>query len=141
MSWCIRKDVHGFNGREERRQRRRADWTSGAVPVACAVGFPTVRAASRRSNAAVQGWFEVALLRAGGVGAAVLRLRVGTGAKGADSRILASLFDVAKLPAVAALCEMGGRVGAFDNTVCAGKHGEGGVSYPPAVLSGNLNHH
>ena len=105
------------------------------------MGFPTVRAASRRGNAAVQGQFEVALLRAGGVGATVLRLRVGTGAKGADSRILASLFDMAKLPAVAALCGGGGRVDAFDNTVFAIKQGEGGVSHPPTVLSGHLHHH
>ena len=89
------------------------------VPVARAMGFPTVRAAGRRVNAAVQGGFEVAVLRAGGVGTAVLRLRVGTGAKGADSRICAFLFDVAKLPAVTALCERGRRVGAFENTILA----------------------
>ena len=70
-----------------------------------------------------------------------MRLRVGTRAKGADSRILASLFDVAKLPAVAALCERGGRVGAFNNTVLAIKQGAGGVSHPPAVFCGNLHHY
>ena len=94
-----------------------------------------------RNNAAVQGRLEVALLRARGVGAAVLRLRVGTRAKGADCRILVSLFDKAKIPAVAALCERGGGVGALDNTVLAEEQGEGGVSHPPTMLSGNLHHH
>ena len=56
----------------------------------------------------------------------VLRLRVGTGAKGADRQILASLFDVAKLPAIAAQCERGGGVGAFDYTTFAVEQGEGG---------------
>ena len=105
------------------------------------MGFPTVRIAGRRDNAAVQGRFEVALFRAGGVRAAVLRLRVGTGAKGADCRIFASLFEVAKLPAVTALCERGGRVGVFDNLIFAVEQGEGGVSHPPTMFSGDLHHH
>ena len=84
---------------------------------------------------------EVALLQAGVVRAVVLRLRVGTGAKGADCRIVASLFDVAKLPAVAAVCEKGGWVGALDNTIFAVEQGEGGVRHPPNVLSGDLHHH
>ena len=103
--------------------------------------FPTVGGAGRRGKAAVQDEFEVPLFWAGGVGAAVLRLIVGTGAKGANSRILASLFDMAKLPAVAILCERGGRVGAFDNTIFALEPGELGVIHPPTVLSGNLHHH
>ena len=105
------------------------------------MGFPTVGTTGRRGNAAVQGRFVVALLRAGGVGAAVLGLRVGTGAKGADCRILASLFAMVKLPAIAALCERGGRVGAFDNTILAVEQRKGGVSHPPTMLSGNLYHH
>ena len=141
MSWCVREDVHGFDGGEEGRRWGRGDRAGGAVSVAHAVGFPTVRAAGRRGNAAVQGGFEGALFQAGGVGAAVLRLRVRTGAKGTDSQILASLFDVAKLPAVAALCERGGRVGAFDSTIFAVEQGEGGVSHPPTMLSSNLHHH
>ena len=108
MRWCVREDVHGLAGGEEGRRWRRGDRAGGAVPLAHAVGFPTVRAAGGRGNAAVQGRFEVALLRAGGVGAAVLGFGVRTRAKGADSGVLASLFDVAKLPAVAALCERGG---------------------------------
>ena len=48
---------------------------------------------------------------------------------------------MAKLPAVAALCERGGGVGAFDNTVLAVEQGEGWVSHPPTMLSGNLHHH
>ena len=117
------------------------DRAGGAVPVAHAMGFPTVKAAGRGGNTAVQGRFEVALFRAGGVEAGMLRLREGTGVKGADSRIFASLFDMAKLPAVAALCERGGRVGAFDNTIFAVEQSEGRVSHPPTVLSGNLHHH
>ena len=105
------------------------------------MGFPTVRAAGRRGNAVVQGGFEVALLQTEGVGAAVLRLRVRTGAKGTDSRIFASLFDKAKLPAVAALCERRGRVGVFENTIFAVEQGEGRVGQPPTVLSGKLHHH
>ena len=105
------------------------------------MGFPAVGAAGWRGNAAIRGMFKIALFRAGGVGAAVLRLGVGTGAKGADSRILASLFDVAKLPAVAAQCERGGGLGAFDNTVLAVEQGEGGVCHSPAVFGGNLHHH
>ena len=105
------------------------------------MGFPAVRAAGRRGNAAVQGGFKVALVRAGGVGAAVLGLEVRTRAKGADSRVLASLFDMAKLPAVAALCERGGSVGAFDHTIFAVEQGKGGVSHLPAMFSGDLHHH
>ena len=71
----------------------------------------------------------------------MLRLRVGTGAKGADCRIFASLFDVAKLPAVATLFERRRRVGAFYNTIFAIEQGEGGVSHPPTMLSGDLHHH
>ena len=71
----------------------------------------------------------------------VLRLRVGAGAKGADCRIFASLFDMAKLPAVAALCERGGRVGVFDNTILAIEQSEGRVSHLPTMLSSNLHHH
>ena len=123
------------------RRWRRGDWVGGAVSVVRTVGFPTVRAAGGRGNAAVQGGFEVALLQAGGVGAAVLGFGVGTRAKGADSGVLASLFDMAKLPAVAALCERGGRVGAFDNTIFAVEQGEGGVSHSPAMFSGNMYDH
>ena len=141
MSWCVREDVHGLDGGEEGRRWRRRDRAGGAVSVARAVGFPTVRAAGGRGNAAVQGGFEIALLRAGGVGAAVLGFGVRTRAKGADSGVLASLFDMAKLPAVAALCERGGRVGAFDNTIFAVEPGEGGVSHSPAMFSGNLHYH
>ena len=70
-----------------------------------------------------------------------MRLRVETGAEGPDCQILASLFDMAKLPAVATLCERGGAVGAFDNTVLAVEQGEGGFSHPPTMLSSNLHHH
>ena len=77
----------------------------GAVAVARAVVFPTVIAAGRRGNAASQGGLNVALVRAGGVRAAVLRRRVRSGAKGAKCRIFGSLFEVAILPAVATLCE------------------------------------
>ena len=105
------------------------------------MGFATVGAAGWRGNAAIQGRFKVAFLRAGGVGAAVLSLGVGTGAKGADSRILASLFDVAKLPAIAALCERGGGVGAFDNTVLAIEEGEGGICHSPTMFGGDLHYH
>ena len=61
-----------------------------AVLVARAEGFTTFRATGRRGNAAIQGGFEVALLRAGGVGAVVLGLRVGTGAKEAECRIVST---------------------------------------------------
>ena len=105
------------------------------------MGFPAVGAAGRRGNAAIQGRFKVALLRAGGVGAAVLSLGMGTGAKGADSGILASLFDVAKHLAVAALCERVVGIGAFDNTVHAEEQGEVGVCHSPTMFSGNLHHH
>ena len=116
---CVRKDVHGFDSREEGRRWGWGDRASGTIPVTGAVGFPAVGAAGREGNAAIPGRFKVAFFQAGGVGAAVLRLGVGTRAKGADSRILASLFDMAKLPAVAALCERGGGVGELDNTVLA----------------------
>ena len=141
MNRRVRKDVHGFDSGEEGRWWRRGDRASGTISVAGTMGFPAVGAAGRRGNAAVQGRFKVALFRAGGVGAAVLRLGVGTGAKGADSWILASLFDVAKLPAVAALCERGGGIGTFDNTVLAVEQGEGGVCHPPSMFSGDLHHH
>ena len=137
----VRKDVHGFNSGEEGRWWGWGDWASGTIPVAGTVGFPAVGAAGRRGNAAVQGRFKIAFFRAGGVGAAVLRLGVGTGTKGADSRILASLFDMAKLPAVAALCERGGGIGVFDNTVLAVEQGKGGVCHPPTMFSGDLHHH
>ena len=104
MNRRVRADVHGFDSGEEGRLWGWGAWASGTIPVAGTVGFPAVGAAGRGGNAAIRGRFKVALFRAGGVGAAVLRLGVGTGAKEADSQILASLFDMAKLPAVAALC-------------------------------------
>ena len=137
----VRKDVHGLDGGEEGRRWRQGDRASGTIPVAGTMGFPAVGAAGRRGNAAVQGRFKVALFRARGVGAAVLSLGVGTGAKGADSRILASLLDMAKLPAGAALSERGGGIGAFDNTVLAVEQGKGGVCPPPTMFSGDLHHH
>ena len=137
----VRKDVHHFNSGEERRWWRRRDRASGTISVAGTMGFSAVGAAGRRGNAAIQGRFKAALFRAGGVGKAVLRLGVGTGAEGADSGILASLFDMAKLPAVAAQCERGGGVGAFDNRVLAVEQGEGGVCRSPTMFSGNLHHH
>ena len=141
MDRRVWKDVYGFDSGEEGRWWGWGDRASGKIPIAGTVGFPAVGAAGRRGNAAIQGRFEVAFFRAGGVGAAMLRLGVGTGAKGADSRILASLFDMAKLPAVAALCERGGGIGAFDNTILAVKQGKGGVCHPPTMFSGDLHHH
>ena len=70
----------------------------------------------------------------------MLGFGVGTGAKVANCRILASLFDMAKLPAVATLCERGGGVGALDNTVFAIEKRERGVCHSPTVFSGDLNH-
>ena len=137
----VRKDVHGFDSGEEGRWWGRGDRASRTIPIAGTMGFPAVGAAGRRGNAAIQGRFKVAVFRAGEVGAAVLRLGVGTGANGADSRILASLFDMAKLPAVAALCERGGVIGTFDNTVLAVEQGKGGVCHPPTMFSGDLHHH
>ena len=71
----------------------------------------------------------------------MLRLGVGTRAKGAESRILASLFAVAKFPAVAALCERGGGIGAFNNTVLAVEQGKERVCHSQTMFSGNLHHH
>ena len=141
VNWCVRKDVHGFDSREEGRRWGWGNRASGTIPVAGTVGFPAVGAAGQGGNATIQGRFKVAFSRAGGVGAAVLRLGVGTGAKGADSRILASLFDMAKLPAVAALCERGGVIGALDNTVLAVEEGKGGVCHAPTMFGGDLHHH
>ena len=141
MDRRVREDVHGFDSGEERRWGGWGDRASGTIPVAGTVDFPAVGAAGRGGNAAIQGRFKVAFLRAGGIGAAVLRLGVGTGAKGADSRILASLFDMAKLPAVAVLCERGGGIGALDNTVLAVEECKGGVCHPPTMFSGHLHHH
>ena len=72
VNGCVREDIHGFDGGEKRRWWQWGDQMSGVVPVALAMGFPTVRATGRGGNAAVQGGLEVALLRAEGVGAAML---------------------------------------------------------------------
>ena len=47
---------------------------------------------------------------------------------------------MAKLPAVAALCEGGGGIGPFDNTVLTVEQGKGGVCHPPTMFSGDLHH-
>ena len=117
------------------------DRAGRAVPVACAVVFPTVGVAGRRGNATVKGGLEVALLRTGGVRAAVLGFGVGAEAKGANCWILASLFDMARLPAFTALRERGRRVDAFDNMVFAIGQSEGGVFHQQIMFSGHLNHH
>ena len=138
MSQGVRQDVHGFDGGKGRGWRWWRDREGRAVSVARAVVCPTVGAAGRRGDAAVEGGLEVALLWTRGVGAAILGHRVGTGAKGAHGWVLASLFDMAKLPAIAALCERGRRVGAFDNTVFAIEQSEGGVGHPPTMFGGDL---
>ena len=61
--------------------------------------------------------------------------------KGSRQSFLASLFDMAKLPAVAALCERGGGIGTFDNTVLAIEQSEGGVCHPPTMCSSDLHQH
>lgn len=62
-------------------------------------------------------------------------------AKGADGRILAFLFDMAQLPAIAALCGRGRRVGASNNTILAIVQGKGMVFHLPAMFSSDQHHH
>ena len=95
------------------------------VSVACRVVFGTVGAACGGGDAAVKDWLEVSTLGAGWVGAAVLCFRVGTGAEGADSGVLAARFDMAESPAVIALLGGGRRVGSLDSVV-ATKDGDSG---------------
>ena len=57
----VRKDVHGFDSGEEGRWWRWRDRASGTISIAGTMGFPAVRAAGRRGNAAIQGRFKVAL--------------------------------------------------------------------------------
>jgi len=74
-----------------------------AVSVAGGVVFIAIGTSGRRGNTTVENGSLVAFLRAGRVGAPVHRFGVVASAEWADHGVLAPGFDMAKLPAVAAL--------------------------------------
>jgi len=83
------------------------------------VVFVTVRASGGRGNTAGENWPRNAFLRAGRVRTPVFRLGVVASAEWADHRVLTPGFNMATLPAVAALGRGGGRVGSFNHKVAA----------------------
>ena len=88
-----------------------------AIPVTCRVVIGAVGATCGGGDAAVKDWLKVSTFGAGWVGATVLCFCMGTGAKGADSGVLAARFDMAESPAVIALLGGGRRVVSLDSIV------------------------
>ena len=139
----IRCNIHGVCRRVvgEGGGRRRGEGAGRAVPVPRTMIFTTVGTAGGGGHATVEDGAEVTLLGTRGIRKAVLRLGVRARAERTNSGGLAALLDMAKLPAVAALGEGGGREGAFDGTIATIEKDKGGIGHEFAIISGYLDHH
>jgi len=112
----------------------------GTIPAARRVLFLAVRAACHRGWTAGEDRLEIATLRAGRVGAAMLCFGVGEGAEGTNGQCAGTAVgDVAKLPAFLTLGVFRGGKHLFDSLVSGEEvdRGEDGVS----IGRGHCNNH
>lgn len=74
---------------------------SGGVSVVCTVVFQAIGTSGRGGNKTIENGPKIAFLGTRGVGATVLGLEMGAGVERTNSGGLASLFEIAKLDAIA----------------------------------------
>jgi len=111
-----------------------------AIPVTGRVVCVAVGTLGGRSNTPVENRPQIALHRAGRVPTSVFRLGVVAWAEWVDHGALAPGFDMAKLPAVAALGRGGRWVGSLNHTVAAIKEKRGRINHSVSMVRGDMDH-